>query len=176
MLGATGAFACFAAGTGLGLWLRSRCQQHLQTLEAWADALQAMGLLLEEERLPLGDLLWQSAQGLESQGTSGQVRARLSHAAKQLEEKPSRTLSQAYLEACKAYPLQCEQAEEQGHLALLFRQMGSGTSAMRSQAVTACGRRLALLIEKARQKAEQTGKLYAQLGVLGGLMLAIALW
>lgn len=176
MLGVTGAFACFAAGTGAGLLLRSRCYDRLHALEAWGDALQTMGLLLREERLPLGDLLHQAAQGLAGHGTAAQVRERLLHAGKAIQAAPSLTLAQAYAAARDAHPIAGEQREEQDHLALLFRQLGSGSAAMRLQAVTAATRRFEPLAQKAKTKAEQTGRLYAQLGALGGLMLGIALW
>jgi hypothetical protein len=135
-----------------------------------------MGLLLKEERLPLGDLLRETARGLARQGAAAQVRARLTNAGEAILSAPSLTLSQAYEAAVKACPIAGEQGEEQGHLALLFGQLGSGTAAMRHQAVVAAAKRFELLVEKARTKAEQTGKLYAQLGTLGGLMLGIALW
>lgn len=176
MLGVTGAFACFAAGTGVGLLLRGRCHDRLHALEAWADALQAMGLLLREERLPLGELLYQAAQGLPGRGTAAQVRERLLHAGNAIQEAPSLTLAQAYGTAREAHPISGEQGEEKTHLALLFRQLGSGSAAMRLQAVTAAQKRFEPLAQKARTKAEQTGKLYAQLGALGGLMVGIALW
>ena len=176
MLGPAGAFACFAAGTGAGLLLRSRCHDRLHALQAWADALQVMGLLLEEERLPLGELLLQTARGLGKQGAAAQVRERLAHAGEAIQAAPSLTLSQAYEAAAKACPIPGEQGEEQGHLALLFGRLGSGTAAMRRQAVLASAKRFGPLVEKAGTKAEQTGKLYAQLGALGGLMLGIALW
>lgn len=176
MLGPTGAFACFAAGTGAGLLLRSRCHYRLQSLEAWQEALQAMGLLLREERLPLGELLHQAAQGLPGHAAAAQVRGRLLEAGKAIQAAPSLTLAQAYFAARQAHPMAGEQSEEKDLLALLFRQLGSGSAAMRLQAVTGANRRLEPLAQKAKTKAEQTGKLYAQLGALGGLMLGIALW
>ena len=87
---------------------------------------------------------------------------------------PSLTLAQP--RTAEAHPIPGEQGEEKTHLALLFRQLGSGSAAMRLQAVTAAEKRFEPLAQKARTKAEQTGKLYAQLGALGGLMVGIALW
>jgi len=176
MLGPAGAFACFAAGTGAGLLLRNRCHDRFHALEAWRDALEVMGLLLQEERLPLGELLCQTAHGLARQGAAAQVRARLLHTGEAILSAPSLTLSQAYEAAVKTCPISGEQAEEQGHLILLFGQLGSGSAAMRHQAVMAAMKHFGLLVEKARSKAEDTGKLYARLGALGGLMLGIALW
>ena len=59
---------------------------------------------------------------------------------------------------------------------MLFRQLGSGTAAMREQAAAACIRRLRPLEEAARKEAEQGGKLCMQLGLLLGLMAGIAVW
>ncbi len=176
MLGAPGAFACFAACTGVGLLLRARCQDRARLLLAWGDALGTMGLLLEEERLPLPSLLDMAGEALPLQGPEGQVHRRLQQTARLLEEKPRLTLQEAYQAACGLHPIPCEKPEERQLLTQLFSQLGVGTAAMRGRGVMGCERRLRALQEKAEQKAEGAGKLYAKLGMLGGLMLAIALW
>ena len=73
-------------------------------------------------------------------------------------------------------PLPWEQLEERSAMETLFRQLGSGTAAMREQAAAACLRRLKPLAERAEEEAEKAGRLCMQLGMLLGLMAGIALW
>ncbi len=176
MLGGFGALCCFAACTGVGLMARDRCRERLDALMAWTDALSAMRLLFREERLPMDELLLECAKAADSHGAAGKVRQRLQGAGRGLALEPSLTVAEAYGRACRDTPLPAEGQEEKSALDVLFRQLGSGTAAMREQAAAGCLRRLALTVEKAREKAEKSGQLYAKLGALGGLMLAIALW
>lgn len=176
MLGAAGALCCFAACTGAGLLLRDRCRERLAGLMGWADALGAMKLLFSEERLPMDELLGEASRGVASGGMEGKVRLRLEKTAGALRAEPSLTVEEAYEMACAQVPMTAEGQEEKAALQLLFRQLGSGTAAMREKAVDGCLKRMEIGCEKARVKAEQSGALYAKLGALGGLMLAIALW
>jgi len=176
MLGATGAMCCFAACTGFGLMARDRACERLASLTAWCDGLETMRLLLSMERLPMDGLLRESACSVQEGGGAGLVRARLIKTAEHLTHEPSLTVADAYLHACGQVRLSGEGAEERAALELLFKALGSGTAEMREKAVESCMKRLSLCQEKAREKAERSGKLYAQLGALGGLALGIALW
>lgn len=176
MLGAVGAMCCFAFCTGLGLAARDRDRERLNALLAWQDALEAMRILLSMERLPMDDLIWQSAQSVAEKGTAGKVRAQLLATAENLAHAPSLTVAEAYAQACMQIRLPCEGQEERSALELLVGSLGNGTAEMRERAVASCLKRIALCSEKAREKAERSGKLYTELGVLGGLMLGIALW
>jgi len=176
MLGVTGAMCCFAACTGLGLMARDRVCERLASLTAWRDGLEAMRLLLSMERLSIDELLRESACSVQEGGAEGAVWARLTQTAEHLARAPSLTVADAYLYACKQIRLSCEEPEERAALTLLFKALGNGTAEMREKAVESCLKRLCLCHEKAREKAEKSGKLYAQLGALGGLMLGIALW
>ena len=170
MLGLAGAAACLAGGTLLGLWASECCARRLRQLESWRDALAAMRLLLEEERLPMGELIAQSARA-----AGKGVRERLERTARQLAQSPRLTVAEAYEAAAREEPLS-EQSEEKEALRQLFSQLGSGTTAMRAQAAEACQRRLEPLIEAARAKAQLARALYVKLGLLCGLMAGIALW
>ena len=88
-----------------------------------------------------------------------------------------------FLSLCDAYALACaqisaswEMAEEKEALQCLFSQLGSGTAAMREQAVAACLRRLRPLADEAYKEAQRGGRLCMQLGMILGLMAGIALW
>ena len=164
MIGAFGALACTAFCTFAGLYARDRCRTRLAALESWTAALATMRLLLEEERLPLDDLLDEASQAVRDT-EAGHALRRIASA---LTIDPSLTLMQAF----DAAPVETERAV----LAACFRQMGSGTAAMRAQAVEQAQRKLTLCEERTRQKAETNGVLYAKLGLLGGLTLGIALW
>ncbi len=58
----------------------------------------------------------------------------------------------------------------------LSRLLGGGPTERRAQAVEQCLRRLRLAEGKAREQADRAGRLYARLGLLGGLTVGIALW
>lgn len=176
MLGAAGAMCSLALCTGAGLWARQRARDRFETVLAWTELLESMRLLLSQERLPMHELLWQSARMGRTTGAGAKPSERVRQAGQALADAPSLTVAQAYAEACARYPISCEAQEEKLALETLFSQLSSGTAAMREQAVAGCLRRLQMTEEKARQKAEQSGTLYARLGALGGLMLGIALW
>ena len=172
MLGAAGALCCLAAGTAIGGWMRERRLARLRMLRAEVDALSCMRMLLEQERPPLPELLRACASGLSSE----QVAQRLLIAAERLAADPFIGMTGAYASACAAVAMPWEQLEERSAMETLFRQLGSGTAAMREQAAAACLRRLKPLAERAEEEAEKAGRLCMQLGMLLGLMAGIALW
>ena len=164
MIGAIGAMACVLVCTFAGFCARDRCNARLQELEQWSEALDVLRLLLEEERLPIDELLRETA------GSIGDCNAAaiLREASARLARSPSLTVSEAFA----GIPDVALPAE----LAALFRQLGTGTAAMRMQAVEQARRRLERAAEQARKAAATNGALYAKLGLLGGLTLGVALW
>ncbi len=176
MLGAAGALCCLTAGTALGGWMRDRRMCRLRMLRAEMEALGGMRLLLEQERPAMPDLLLACA-GYAPGGPGGDVVAkRLTLAAQALLREPLSGLAGAYAQACAQAPAPWERIEERAAMEMLFRQLGSGSAAMREQAAAACARRLKPLEEAARDEAETGGRLCVQLGVLLGLMAGILLW
>lgn len=176
MLGYAGALCCLAGGTALGSWMRDRRLSRWRMLQAQLDMLGGMRLLLEQERPALPELLLQCA-GYAGKGIGAEQAAqRLSAAAQMLLQSPMEGIAGAYLSACMQIPADWEKTEERAAMEQLFQQLGSGTAAMREQAVAACIRRLRPLEETARREAEQGGRLCMQLGLLLGLMAGIAVW
>ena len=176
MLGVIGALCCLAAGTAAGGWMKACRTNRLEMLCAALDALNAMRMLLETERLPLPELLENCAAYTGTGEGALLVRKRLAAAAERLRQEPMDGLGEAYAVAIGRYPSVWEQTEEKQALETLFAQLGSGTAAMREQSAAACIRRLKPLCEKARAEAERGGKLCIQLGMLLGLMAGITLW
>lgn len=176
MIGLAGALCCLTLGTAVGSWMRERRLARLNMLRAEEEALGCMRLLLEQERLGLAELMVVSANYAPA-GTGGeQVSRRLLAAADILEKEPLTGLERAYQRACERVPAPWERAEERSAMEALFMQLGSGTAAMRGQAVAACLRRLKPLSETAREEAKSGGQLCMRLGMLLGLMAGIALW
>lgn len=176
MLGAAGALGCLSLGTALGCWLKERRSSRCCMLSSWCEALGGMRLLLEQERLSMPDLLTTSATWA-SHGTGGeQVAKRLMLTAEAVIRDPFLSLCDAYALACAQISASWEMAEEKEALQSLFSQLGSGTAAMREQAVAACLRRLRPLADEAYKEAQRGGRLCMQLGMILGLMAGIALW
>lgn len=176
MLGAAGALCCLAAGTALGSWMRIRRQTRLGMLLAEIEALNAMRLMLEEERPALPELIAACAD-LAAVGEGAELLARrLRKTAQNLRDFPLDGVEKAYAAACAQTPAYWEKQEEKAALQALFAQLGSGTASMREQAVAACLRRLRPVCDKAQADAEKGGRLCMQLGLLLGLMAGIALW
>ena len=157
MLGAAGALCCLAAGTALGSWMRMRRMARLNMLRGTLEALNAMRLLLETERLPLPELLDSCAEYAGAGEGAGVVRERFRAAADVLRHQPLDGLAFAYALACAQNAAAYEQEEEKAALESLFGQLGTGTSSMREQAAAACIRRLKPVCEKA-----QVGKYYTK--------------
>ena len=176
MLGAAGALCCLAAGTAAGSWLKMRRLTRLNMLRAALEALNAMRLLLETERLALPELLEKAAEYAGNDEGAETVGKRFRLAAKQLRNDPLSGVPAAYASACAGCAAPWEQPEERAALESLFAHLGSGTAAMREQAAAACIRRLKPVCEKAQAEAEKSGRLCIQLGMLLGLMAGIALW
>ena len=173
MLGAAGALCCLLGGTGVGFWLRERKLLRLRMLRAEMDALGCMRMLLEQERPPLPELLTECVVGIQD---SEEVRKRFRLTARYLMQDPMTGTAAAYASACLQIPMPWEQPEERIAVETLFRQLGSGTAAMREQAAAACLRRIKPLAERACEEVEKSGRLCVQLGMLLGLMAGIALW
>ncbi|MEG0511089.1 MAG: hypothetical protein RR653_00055 [Clostridia bacterium] len=176
MLGAAGALLCMAAGTAMGIFLRDARQARLRFLQCEADVLAGMRLLLAQERLGMGDLLVESMGFAPQNADAARVRERLAKTAEALGMNPLSGVGEAYQKACKQVKVPWEQPQERDALSALFIQLGSGTAAMREQAVATCLRRLKPIAEQAQHKAETGGRLCMQLGMLLGLMAGIALW
>lgn len=176
MLGAAGTLCCLTAGTVLGIYLRDRRLARVQLLNGLTDVLTGMRLLLVQERLGMGELLNECAAYAPRHPGAVRVAERLRSTADILARNPLTGVEGAYVGACRQIPIPWEQAEERETLNNLFLQLGSGTAAMREQAVAACLRRLKPVAEQAQEKAEKGGKLCMQLGMLLGLMAGIALW
>ena len=176
MLGAAGALCCLAGGTALGGWMRLRRMARLNMLQSLLEMLNAMRMLLETERLPLPELLENSADYAGPGDGAQLMNRRFRAAAHRLRQMPLEGLSSAYAFACAQSRNAWEQEEEKAALESLFAQLGSGTAAMREQAAAACIRRLKPVCEKAQAEAEKSGRLCVQLGMLLGLMAGIALW
>lgn len=176
MLGAAGALCCLTAGTALGGWLRERRLCRLRMLRGEMEALGAMRLLLEQERPAMPELL-EACAGYVPGGPGGDtVVSRFTLAARELLREPLSGLDAAYARACAQTSAPWERIEERMAMEMLFRQLGSGTAAMREQAAAACLRRLKPLEEAARDEAQTGGRLCVQLGMLFGLMAGILLW
>lgn len=173
MLGAAGALLCMTAGTALGIAARERRYARLRLLECELDALARLRLMLLEERLGLCQLLTDCARGTVN---GGLFASRLLLCAEKLTMEPLTRLDDAYQAACRQFPASWEQKPEKAALTALFSQLGTGTGAMREQAVASCMRHLKPLCEQARARSDSGGKLCMQLGLLLGLMAGIALW
>jgi len=174
MLGLAGAVCCLAAGTATGSWMKMRRMARWKIICAQLEALQAMRLMLETEKPALPDLL--EASAVCAGGGEETFPRRLRLTAQQLRREPADGIGAAYAVACAQTLTGWEQAEEKDALENLFSQLGSGTAAMREQAVAACIRRLKPVCDAAKAEAERAGRLSMQLGLLLGLMAGIALW
>ena len=172
MLGPAGALCCLTAGAALGSWMKQRRLLRLSFLRSAVDALCAMRLMLEEQRPALPELL----EGCAACASGEVLPQRLRLAARHLRQEPLAGVEGAWKAACAQTVVPWEQEEEKAALERLFIQLGTGTAAMREQAVAACLRRVKPLCEKAQQEAEKSGRLCMQLGLLLGLMAGIALW
>ena len=173
MLGAAGTLLFMAGGTALGIALRERRYARLRLMEEALESLGYLRLLLLEERLGLCQLLLETAAYRKERGFFSK---RLETTARILEREPLTGLLQAYRRGCQEEARSWEGAEERAVMENLFSQLGTGTAAMREQAVACAMRRLRPLMDEARRQAERGGKLYMQLGLLLGLMVGIALW
>lgn len=172
MLGAAGALLCMALGTAFGAGLKERRCARLRLLENEVELLARLRLMILEERLGLPTLLRACA----ADGGEGLFARRLEKTAELLEKHPLAGLREAHRQAVSALPLSAEKPEEKAVMDALFAQLGTGTAAMREQAVASAIRKLRPLSDKAREQAEKGGKLLMQLGLLFGLMAGIALW
>ena len=164
MIGAVGAMACVLACTFAGFLAKDRCNARLASLEGWSEALDVLRLLLEEERLPIDELLRETADGIADCDASRALRT----VADRLARSPRLTVGEAFAGV--------KPAHAPAELSALFRQLGTGTVAMRAQAAEQARRRLERAAEQARKAAAVNGALYAKLGLLGGLTLGVALW
>lgn len=176
MLGAAGALLCLACGMAAGSWMRERRLARWRMLSAWMEAISGMRVLLEQERPSLPELLQSAAECISSETGAQQAAQRLKHTAHSIASQPLLSVADAYASACCKITAPWEKQEERAAVERLFRQLGSGTAAMREQAAAACLRRLKPLEEHARTEAEKGGRLCMQLGMLLGLMAGIALW
>jgi len=176
MLGAAGALCCLTAGAALGGWMRIRRMERLNMLRAEVDMLNAIRLLLEQERLPLPELLHECAEHAHGGDGASLIAKRFQLTAQQLRRNPLDSAGECYAYACAQTLASWEQEDEKAAMESLFAQLGSGTAAMREQAAAACLRRLKPLCEKAQEEAEKGGRLCMQLGMLLGLMAGIVLW
>lgn len=172
MLGFAGAVVCTLAGVAVGGVIRERQYARLRLLESESDLIGRLRLMLTEERMGLGQLMTECAE----MGGDSLFAKRLRHTALYLAKKPLEGLERAYQKSCEIYPLYAEKKEDKAVMLNLFRQLGTGTAAMREQSAAAAMRRLRPSVEQARKTAETGGKLCMQLGLLTGLMLGIALW
>lgn len=176
MLGAAGALCCLMAGTALGSWLRERRITRFQMLRAETEMLGGMRLMLEQERLSIPELLTISATYASNGSGAQEAARRFMLASEALVREPLVGLPAAYAQACARISAPWEQTEERSAMEQLFSQLGTGTAAMREQAVSACLRRLKPLVESSRVEAENGGRMCMQLGMLLGLMAGIILW
>ncbi len=174
MLGMAGAVCCLAAGTATGSWMKMRRMARWKMICDELEALQAMRLMLETERPALPELL-EACADYTGVG-EGTVEKRIRLTAQQLRQEPLEGIGAAYTFACAQTMTAWEQDEEKEAMESLFAQLGSGTAAMREQAVAACIRKLKPVCERARTEAERAGRLCMQLGLLLGMMAGIALW
>lgn len=172
MLGLAGAVFCTLAGAAVGGVLRERQHARLRLLESESEMLAQLRIMLLEERVGLIKLLEECGD----LGGDCVFARRMKYAAKALGEQPLTGMEAAYDKACAALPLWAEKREDRDAMLHLFRQLGSGSTSMREQAVAAAMRRLKPAVEHARKTAHTGGKLCMQLGVLLGLMAGIALW
>lgn len=169
--GAAGAMLCVAAGLAAGMAVRERWAARYTLIYQAQDMLARLRLMLQQERLGLRELLVECAAGLE-----GGMPERFRLAAEMLREKPLLTLREAYRCAEAQIPCPGEQRGEKEALRQLFGELGTGTAAMREQAVAACLRRLKPAMEETEKRRQTGGKLCVQLGLLAGLMAGIMLW
>ena len=176
MLGAAGALVCLAAGTAIGSRMRMQRMERLHLLRAETDVLNAMRLMLEQEKPPLADLLEACAMYARGGESSVLLSKRLRITAGEMRRKPLENPSDAYAFACAQTAMPWEQDDEKTAMESLFAQLGVGTASMREQAAAACIRRLRPLCEKTQAEAEKGGRLCMQLGMLLGLMAGILLW
>ena len=112
MLGAAGALCCLAAGTALGSWMRMRRMTRFNMLQALMDALNAMRLMLEQERLSLPELLESCAVYAGSGDGAEVVCVRLQKTAAHLRQLPLEGIEEAYAMACAECAAPWEQEEE----------------------------------------------------------------
>lgn len=169
--GAAGAMLCVAAGLAAGMAVRERWTARYAMLQQAQDMLARLRLMLQQERLGLCELLEECAQGLE-----GSMPQRFRQVADGLRKNPLLSLQEAYRLAEERVYCPGEERAEKEALRRLFGELGTGTAAMREEAVAACLRRLKPAVEDARKRRQTGGKLCVQLGLLAGLMAGIMLW
>lgn len=169
MNGLLRALLCALAGTAAGWYARERSLRRFALLLDWLDALAAVRLLLVEERLAIPALLRQAAEAVAR--PQSPVSIALEAAGERLSAAPGLTVMQAFGDS-----LPTAGREETAALWGMLRLLGTGSAAMREQAVAACVRQLKPLSERAREKLQSDGKLFLRLGALGGVALGIAIW
>lgn len=157
------ALGCGVLGTVASLSLQKR----EKLLSAWLLALSRMELTLKSQRLPIHGVLESGV------GEHPLIDARLTRAAKTLKDTPSATLLDAWNEAVQAIPCAYEKDEEKTLLEKLFKELGAGMLEKRREAVSQGLIALGAVRQKALEAQEKNGRLYRNLGWLGGLALAL---
>jgi len=169
--GAAGALLCVAVGLATGMAVRERWAARYQMLQQAQDMLARLRLMLTQERLGLCELLEECTAGRE-----GCMAERFRITAAHMRKQPLLPLGEAYRKAEEQCCCYGEERCERAALRQLFSELGTGTAAMREQAVAACLRRLKPAAEEAERRRLTGGKLCVQLGLLAGIMAGIMLW
>ncbi|MBE5793804.1 MAG: hypothetical protein E7323_03880 [Clostridiales bacterium] len=169
--GAAGAMLCIAAGLAAGMAVRERLLARHMLLHQTQDMLARLRLMLQQERLGLLELLEEccAARG-------GVMPERFRAVAAMVRQKPLLALREAYQRAEQQIPCPGEKNCDKEALRQLFCELGTGTAAMREEAVAACLRRLKPAMEETEKHHRSGGKLCVQLGLLAGLVAGIMLW
>ena len=158
--------ALAALGAALvGRSMASSCVRRARVLRQAMDALQVLRLQMLERRLPLHAAL--SASRFEALRLAGE-RMAAGADAKTAWEQTWRTLSR------RGGALDCLAREDAEALSTLFGALGTGTRLEQEALFASALRELGRLESEAARFGAEKGRLYTTLGLLCGLMLAIA--
>ena len=157
-----------AAGALMGRALAAKLRRRADALEQLSAALKAMEHHMLDRRTPLHQALTEANHPA------------LADAAEGLLGDPSATPGECFRRAYRTHAarggnLDSFTAEDEATLFRLFDSLGAGTAQAQRIALQEAGRALEEHMAVARKARDEKGKLYASLGVLGGMAVAVLL-
>jgi len=156
------------AGALLGRALAAKLRRRAEAIERLSCALKAMGHHMLDRRVPLHQALIEADHPV------------LADTAEGLLGDPAATPGDCFRRAYRTHAargglLDSLTADDEAILFRLFDSLGAGTAQAQRIALEEVGRALEEILAVARKARDEKGKLYASLGVLGGMAVAVLL-